>query len=127
MRAGAAVGPGRSSPDAHLDVWEALTPIQRAIWARVKMVTRYSTRWVDRGSSAATRAVLPAGAVTRDVRPEGAVMLCDVAGLPYVVLVRRPSIFREDCARDEVLADAVLLVAAFFADMTRFYPRFFVG
>jgi hypothetical protein len=57
MRAGAAAGPGRSSPDAHREVCDGLTPINLASSARENTFARYRTRCPDKGSSAATRPV----------------------------------------------------------------------
>src|SRR5690606_3350880 len=55
MRAGAAEGLGRSSPEVHLEVCDGLTPTSFANCVCVNASPRSFIRWADNGSSAATR------------------------------------------------------------------------
>jgi hypothetical protein len=102
MRAGAAAGPGRSSPDAQREVCDGLTPIHLASWARENTFARNRIRCSDKGSSAATRAVRAA---------------------PTTVLVGVL------CTGVLTAAffEALLATAVFFAAITTLYPIFFVG
>jgi hypothetical protein len=104
MRAGAAAGPGRSSPDAHREVCEGLTPINLASCARENTFARYRTRCSDKGSSAATRPVRAA--------PRTAAFLVGAffAG-----------------ALTATFFDALLATPVLFVAISPPYPIFFVG
>ena len=102
IRAGAAAGPGRSSPDAQREVCDGLTPIHLASWARENTFARNRTRCSDKGSSAATRAVRAA---------------------PTTVLVG--ALFTG--VLTAAFFDALLATAVFFVAISTLYPIFFVG
>jgi len=102
IRAGAAAGPGRSSPDAQREVCDGLTPIHLASWARENTFTRNRTRCSDKGSSAATRAVRAA--------PTTALVGALFTGVLTAAFF-----------------DALLATAVFFVAIPTLYPIFFVG
>jgi hypothetical protein len=104
IRAGAAAGPGRSSPDAHREVCDGLTPINLASCARENTFARYRTRCSDKGSSAATPPLRAA--------PTAAAFW--VGALFAGVL---PATF----------SDALSATAVLFVAISPLYPIFFVG
>ena len=104
MRAGAAAGPGRSSPDAHREVCDGLTPINLASCARENTFARYRTRCSDKGSSAATRPVRAA--------PRTAAFLVGA----FFAGALTASFF-----------DALLATPVLFVGISPPYPIFFVG
>jgi hypothetical protein len=93
------VGPGRSSPDAHREVCDGLTPINLASCARENTFARYRTRCSDKGSSAATRPLRAA--------PTAAAFFAGALTATFF--------------------DALLATAVFFVAMSSLYPIFFVG